>query len=603
MQNPTLIATPFAENGDKNTIPESVGAEPQNATMQTGFPPITQEKISAGGIPPERNDFNGILNALSQHTVFLNKGGRYGFDAEFAAKIGGYEKGACLVLNDGTEVVSDIDGNILDPNIDMTGWSFPIFKTKASDILDESGLTQQEVNNNQVTKNTDYDLFKNNSAISVSNVQDMISINSLLISTNKTYLVGGTQGGEFKWVVGITTENGGTVFEHNTVKSGRFIRQYSGLVYAEWFGAVNFVKGGTQDSTLAFQKTADFVGVGGSWGFKGLHRITSNVFIPARQSFGGDTGLYSPWRHITSNPTNWTGVNTGTMQAGDAIFYDSLIGDALTLGEGARPHDFLIYGRGVTTLGVDVTIGLPLATWSGNTSSAFRYGKFIMPTNITVAYFKYAFSSRLSPVSQGGVDVSGNFYQKMFNTEVCSCYSVFQFLDAIPYNHKCYELKMSGTSKLFESSVELRNFIFFGGSLEGYIEESRLPNSSEISFIGTYFETFYTQLISSVFLLNNNCTISFTDCLIYLNNCNHFVRDYTASTTASRVISKGNKFRTGSSNTIARNYIFRISTSPAIYGSLSADAITKTSASDVVYLETGATVSNIKKDDPMISVI
>ena len=62
MTNPKLIATPFAENGDKNVIPESVGAEPQNATMQAGFPPITQQKISEGGIPPERNDFNGILN-------------------------------------------------------------------------------------------------------------------------------------------------------------------------------------------------------------------------------------------------------------------------------------------------------------------------------------------------------------------------------------------------------------------------------------------------------------------------------------------------------------------------------------------------------------
>jgi len=123
MTNPTLIATPFAENGDKNIIPESVGAEPQNATMQAGFPPITQQKISEGGIPPERNDFNGILNLYGQHIVHLNKGLPYEFDQTFANKIGGYPIGAELVLSDGlTKVVNTSANNINNPNSNMTGW-------------------------------------------------------------------------------------------------------------------------------------------------------------------------------------------------------------------------------------------------------------------------------------------------------------------------------------------------------------------------------------------------------------------------------------------------------------------------------------------------
>ena len=126
MTNPTLIATPFAENGDKNVIPESVGAEPQNATMQAGFPPITQQKISEGGIPPERNDFNGILNLYGQHIVHLNKGLPYEFDQTFANKIGGYPIGAELVLSDGlTKVVNTVANNTNDPNVDMTGWLNP----------------------------------------------------------------------------------------------------------------------------------------------------------------------------------------------------------------------------------------------------------------------------------------------------------------------------------------------------------------------------------------------------------------------------------------------------------------------------------------------
>jgi hypothetical protein len=122
MTNPTLITTPFAENGDKNIIPESVGANPQNATMQAGFPPITQQKISEGGIPPERNDFNGILNLYGQHIVHLNKGLPYEFDQSFADAIGGYPLNARLMLDNGDIVQSTIANNVNNPNSNMNGW-------------------------------------------------------------------------------------------------------------------------------------------------------------------------------------------------------------------------------------------------------------------------------------------------------------------------------------------------------------------------------------------------------------------------------------------------------------------------------------------------
>lgn len=123
MTNPTLITTPFAENGDKNIIPESVGTNPQNATMQAGFPPITQQKISEGGIPPERNDFNGMFNLVTQHLVHLNNGMSYEFDQEHANKIGGYPLNARLMLSNGDIVRSTIANNVNNPNSDMTGWS------------------------------------------------------------------------------------------------------------------------------------------------------------------------------------------------------------------------------------------------------------------------------------------------------------------------------------------------------------------------------------------------------------------------------------------------------------------------------------------------
>ncbi|WFD61290.1 tail fiber protein [Acinetobacter phage XC1] len=124
MTNPKLIATPFAENGDKNSIPETNTdpSKPQLASMSVGFPPITQQKISEGGIPPERDDFNGILNLYGQHLVHLNKGLPYEFDQDFANKIGGYPLNAILMLSNGDIVQSTTPNNVNNPNIDMTGW-------------------------------------------------------------------------------------------------------------------------------------------------------------------------------------------------------------------------------------------------------------------------------------------------------------------------------------------------------------------------------------------------------------------------------------------------------------------------------------------------
>lgn len=58
-----------------------------------------------------------------------------------------YNSGERVVLTNGDIVKSTIDGNTNDPNTDMTGWEKP----QASEIFDESGLSQQEINNLSVT--------------------------------------------------------------------------------------------------------------------------------------------------------------------------------------------------------------------------------------------------------------------------------------------------------------------------------------------------------------------------------------------------------------------------------------------------------------------
>lgn len=72
---PSFLARPFAQNGDKNTIPDTGGDLLGIASLALGFPPITQTPLELGGIPPQRKDFNGILYALSTFAFFQQSGG------------------------------------------------------------------------------------------------------------------------------------------------------------------------------------------------------------------------------------------------------------------------------------------------------------------------------------------------------------------------------------------------------------------------------------------------------------------------------------------------------------------------------------------------
>lgn len=79
MPEPTKIPRPFADSGDKNSIPDSSGGL-GFASWQEGFPAITGTPFSQGGVAPKRADFNGIFNALSLATVWQQQGGFYAYD-------------------------------------------------------------------------------------------------------------------------------------------------------------------------------------------------------------------------------------------------------------------------------------------------------------------------------------------------------------------------------------------------------------------------------------------------------------------------------------------------------------------------------------------
>lgn len=113
---PSNYSLPFASSGVKNTIPTpSTGTG--KASFTDGFPAVTMLPLTSGGIPPEGKDFNGILYDITTHTVWVNAGGQYQFDAALSTAIGGYPAGMVLQNNAGTaSYVSAVSNNTTDFN-------------------------------------------------------------------------------------------------------------------------------------------------------------------------------------------------------------------------------------------------------------------------------------------------------------------------------------------------------------------------------------------------------------------------------------------------------------------------------------------------------
>lgn len=119
--NPKILTIPFARDaspGLVNAIPDDpVMGEPQKASWKQGFQSETMIPLTAGGIPPEGQDFNGVLKDITEHIVYQNGGGQYAWSQEWVDEHGGYPQGAVLSANDGLSLwVSLEDDNTEDFN-------------------------------------------------------------------------------------------------------------------------------------------------------------------------------------------------------------------------------------------------------------------------------------------------------------------------------------------------------------------------------------------------------------------------------------------------------------------------------------------------------
>ncbi len=120
-QTPTLVPLPFATNGLRNVIPEESQASvtPGAASFNDGFPPMTMQPKTQGGVPPDGKDFNGVLYELSQTVRWVQAGGQFVYSAPFATdpNVGGYPLGTVLIRADYSGFwFNEADNNTTNPD-------------------------------------------------------------------------------------------------------------------------------------------------------------------------------------------------------------------------------------------------------------------------------------------------------------------------------------------------------------------------------------------------------------------------------------------------------------------------------------------------------
>lgn len=109
---PSFIPIPWAENGQTTTIPQNT-AEQGRASWDQGFPQVCALPLSAGGIPPNYLDFQGVLHALSSSIFYMQTGALWPWSSTLT-----YPLGAHVLGSDNNEYVAVQENTGQDPTQD-----------------------------------------------------------------------------------------------------------------------------------------------------------------------------------------------------------------------------------------------------------------------------------------------------------------------------------------------------------------------------------------------------------------------------------------------------------------------------------------------------
>ena len=116
--SPDLLANVLGYAADLNSIPATTPSGSGAFSYQAGFPAITGFPLTAGGIAPSRQDFNGVFNLIGQHLFFLQSGSLYQWNSSLD-----YLPGAHILGSDGNEYVAQASSG---PDVPSVGAKNPI---------------------------------------------------------------------------------------------------------------------------------------------------------------------------------------------------------------------------------------------------------------------------------------------------------------------------------------------------------------------------------------------------------------------------------------------------------------------------------------------
>lgn len=124
---PSKFAIPFASGagaGYIRAIPQTPSGTAGQASLQLGFPPENFTPVSAGGVPPFGQDFNGLLNQMTQWNQWQGTGAFPPYDSAFQTAISGYPQNSCVasIVTVGLVWMSIVDDNLTNPDAGGAGW-------------------------------------------------------------------------------------------------------------------------------------------------------------------------------------------------------------------------------------------------------------------------------------------------------------------------------------------------------------------------------------------------------------------------------------------------------------------------------------------------
>jgi hypothetical protein len=94
MIKPLIFTEPFASGGAFTAMP--LGSSGTQPNQVLGYPPIFATPYSAGGIPIDISQTNGVLNAYSTQDVWIQGGGQFTFEPDWITANTTYDAGVVL---------------------------------------------------------------------------------------------------------------------------------------------------------------------------------------------------------------------------------------------------------------------------------------------------------------------------------------------------------------------------------------------------------------------------------------------------------------------------------------------------------------------------